>query len=71
MKIKIDAEGGGLLDAMEYAATHVIVSRADLDKIKAWARGKGLYRELKALGIEMQEIEVPGHVAKVTKKARK
>ena len=41
MKIKIDAEGGGLLDAIEYAATHVIVSRADLDKIKAWARSKG------------------------------
>jgi hypothetical protein len=61
MRIRIDTEGHpeGLAAAIAFAKTHVIVSRAHLNKIKRWAKRRGLYAELKALGVEMQEIEAP------------
>lgn len=62
MRIKIDVEGEPLrlAAAVEFARNHVIVSRADLYKIKRWAKKRGVYAEVKALGVQMQEIECPG-----------
>ena len=62
MKIKIDIEEGlgGIRTARGYAAEHVIIARASLAKIKAWAESLGLGEELRALRIDVQEIEIVG-----------
>lgn len=58
MKVKIDAEGGGLADAIKFAEAHVIVSRRYLSRIKSLAKRLGFYPQLKALGVKMREIVV-------------
>lgn len=60
MKVRIDSEGAGLLDAIEFAEAHVIVSRKDLNRIKRLAQRLGFYPQLKALGVNMMEFGVPG-----------
>lgn len=60
MKVTIDAEGGGLVDAATFAESHVIVSKRDLGRIKRLAKRLGFYPELKALDIRMQEIVLTG-----------
>lgn len=59
MRVRIDTEGGGLVDAIEFTKAHVIVSRKDLARIKRLASRLGFYPQLKALGVEMREIEIP------------
>lgn len=62
MKVRIDVEGDplGIAAALEFAETHVIVSRADLERIREWAKSHRLLGELKRLQIKSRAIAVAG-----------
>ena len=62
MRVNIDIEGhpSGLAEALKFARTHVIVSRAHLRKVARLAKKHGIYAELKALGVEQMAIDVIG-----------
>ena len=70
MKVIIDAEGSGIVDAIDFAKKNVIVARRDLARIGRWAKKHGLYAELKDLDVKCSSIEVVGERPK-PERARK